>query len=140
MTNFNKEHKRKGMTFDPKEGRTKQATVSVNINDIMARYHRENDLVPVAQTLAQYGDFSEVGDFQTALDQVMAAKSSFLELPAVVRSMCDNEPAKFIEWITNPANKEEAIKLKLIDPPRPKAKAVEVKVLQEPDGSVQGGE
>lgn len=133
MTQFRGRKTSKGISFPVEEKRTKQSTVSTSVATMMAKYARTNDLAPISAQLAMYGDFSEVGDFQTAMNQVMAAKKLFLDLPSDVRSMVENNPAKFIDWIGKEENWQKAIDLKLLDPPRGDDPIPVVRVLQEPE-------
>lgn len=134
MIKRNHERIDSAISFPPEEGRTKQSTVSPNINDIMKRYNVPADLVPISQEIAMYGDFSDIGDFQQALDQVRNAQAAFMSLPSEVRSMVENSPHKYIEWINNPDNWARAIELKLLDPPVAPATDPVVVVLHTPEG------
>jgi len=100
--------------------RTEQAHANeVNINTIMARVEK-GQTVSINTASPLYGDFTGVSDYQTACDTVIQAQEDFMALPAKVRSRFDNDPAKLIEFIQNPENKEELIELGLIDDPTPK--------------------
>ncbi len=114
---------------------------------MMSAYQRSGDLVPISESLAMYGDFSEIGDFRQAMDRVNAGKEAFMRMPAKVRSMVDNDPHKFIEWITDEANYEKAVELKLLNPPESKAPPQTVTLVDPegnptgiPTGEVAGGE
>lgn len=111
---------------------------------MMSAYQRSGDLVPISASLAMYGDFSEIGDFRQAMDRINAGKTAFMQLPAEVRSMVDNDPHKYIEWINDPENVAKAIELKLLDPPDAPPRPQTV-TLVDPEGlpvesPVQGGE
>lgn len=62
----------------------------------------------------RYGDFSDVVDYHSALNSVIAAESEFMALPANIRTRFDNDPAKLIDFMENPANRQEAESLGLI--------------------------
>lgn len=64
----------------------------------------------------QFGDFSEVADFQTMQNAVLQAQNEFAMLPSAIRNRFDNEPAKLLAFLQNSENREEAIKLGLIEP------------------------
>lgn len=88
-----------------------------DINLIVDRAKR--GISPVAYDgVPQFGDFSEVGTYQEALDQVIRAQEAFGELPSRVRERFDNEPAKLLAFLANPANREEAISLGLVEAPQ----------------------
>jgi phage internal scaffolding protein len=65
---------------------------------------------------ARFEDVSGVVDYQTALEQVKAADEAFMRLPAIVRTRFDNDPAKFLDFVDDPKNGDEMIKLGLRAP------------------------
>jgi phage internal scaffolding protein len=67
-------------------------------------------------TDGMYGDFSEVVDYRTALDQVIAADEAFMALPAIVRKRFDNDPAQFLDFCGDPENLPEMRELGLCKP------------------------
>lgn len=87
-----------------------------DINVIMERYARTGQFKPPAG-LPQYGDFSSVTDFQSALNLVIAAEKGFSELPAKIRSRFHNDPANLLEFLALDANREEAIDLGILEKP-----------------------
>lgn len=98
---------------------TKQADAKdADINNIMKRYEKTG-LLPQLSRPGQYGDFSEVRTYREALDQVMEAQSMFEALPGSLRARFGNDPELFLEFVDNPANAEELVKLGLVAPKRP---------------------
>lgn len=94
--------------------RTKQSfRDECDINNILKRFNVTGEL-PVGSVQPQYGDFSGITDYQSALNAVMEAQDSFLALPAKVRSKFDNDPALFIDWASDEANKDEMKALGLL--------------------------
>ena len=87
-----------------------------DINVIMERYAKTGQFKPPAN-LPQYGDFTGVTDFQSALDMVLAAEDGFMQLPAKLRSRFHNDPAALLEFLAKEENRSEAISLGII--PRP---------------------
>ena len=77
-----------------------------DINTILERFNITGQL-PAGSVQPQYGDFSGITDYQSALNAVMAAQDSFLELPAKIRAKFDNDPALFVEFASDEANKDE---------------------------------
>ena len=86
-----------------------------DINNILRKFNVTGQL-SVNGLQPQYGDFSGVTDYQSALNAVMAAQDSFLALPAKVRSRFDNDPALFVEFASDEANKEEMRAMGLLSP------------------------
>lgn len=85
----------------------------VDINNILSRYERTGQLTHISASMPQYGDFSMVTDYQTAVQQVDEAREEFMSLPAKIRSEFDNDPHKLIEFLDNPENDQAAIDLGL---------------------------
>jgi len=84
-----------------------------DINNILRQFNVTGQL-PVGSVQPQYGDFSGITDYQSALNAVMAAQDSFLQLPAKVRAKFDNDPALFLEFASDEANKDEMKALGLL--------------------------
>lgn len=99
------------------EGRTKQSfKAECDINNIMARYQRTGVLDFLAKHEGRYADVSGL-DFQTAQDLIVGAKAMFMDLPAKVRSKFENDPGKFLAFMDDPENTQEAIRLGLAKAP-----------------------
>jgi len=84
-----------------------------DINNILRQFNVTGEL-PVGSVQPQYGDFSGITDYQSALNSVMAAQDSFLALPAKVRAKFDNDPAVFLDFVSDEANKDEMKALGLL--------------------------
>jgi len=84
-----------------------------DINNILRQFNVTGEL-PVGSVQPQYGDFSGITDYQSALNAVMAAQDSFLELPAKVRARFDNDPAVFLDFVSDEANRDEMKALGLL--------------------------
>lgn len=105
-----------------------------DINNIMAKYRRTGELRHVTSMAGEYGDFSNVPDYKTAMEHIMQADALFMELPAKVRDRFGNDPAQFIEFATDEKNLDELRKLGLA-PEAPRAPEPQlVKVVEEPKG------
>ena len=61
----------------------------------------------------QFGDFSDAPSFQESMNLVIKAQQQFLLLPASTRARFENEPAKFLEFVHNPENASELVKMGL---------------------------
>uniref|UniRef100_UPI0040471F15 hypothetical protein n=1 Tax=Yoonia sp. TaxID=2212373 RepID=UPI0040471F15 len=94
--------------------RTKQSfKEECDINTILKRFNVTGQL-PVGPLQPQYGDFSGVFDYQTALNAVIAAQESFNALPAMLRNRFANDPAAFVDFCSDESNREEMIRLGLV--------------------------
>lgn len=85
-----------------------------DINTIVRRFGLTGT-VPATIKLPSYSDFDEIFDFQSALNAVNDANKTFMSLPARVRSQFDNDPQKFLEFVADPQNGEEMVRLGLAE-------------------------
>ena len=85
-----------------------------DINNIVRQFGLTGEL-PSQPLSPQYGDFTGVLDYHTAVNAVLAAQDQFMELPAQLRARFDNDPAKLIDFLDKQENREEATKLGLVD-------------------------
>jgi len=88
---------------------------SVDINRIMKKYRAHGfnmNNLPWPQT-GKYGDFSEVKTYQQALQQMLNAHNLFDALPSETRKRFSNDPQELIQFLSDPKNNDEAIKLGL---------------------------
>lgn len=112
---------------------TKQAMRDeCDINGIMRRFERTGLITHNAVREAYFDDVSEVPDFATAVETVRKASEMFMSLPAKIRSRFDNEPARYVEFCSDPANSDEMIQLGLKPAPDAPPAPVEVRVVSEP--------
>lgn len=87
-----------------------------DINQIMKRYHRTGMIDHVSKVQGQWGiDTTLITDYQSALNAVISANEKFNALPSDLRKKFDNDPSKFIAFIEDNKNYDEAVKLGLID-------------------------
>lgn len=84
-----------------------------DINTIVRRFGLTGEM-PDNPRIPQYGDFSGIGDYQSALNAVKDAEASFMELPAHVRARFDHDPQQLLEFCADGRNLEEARKLGLV--------------------------
>ncbi len=86
-----------------------------DINLIVERFIRTGVLESVKQTHGEYGDFSEVTDYHSALNQVRHAEESFMTLPATVRAKFQNDPGMFLDFVGNPDNLDQMAEMGLLN-------------------------
>jgi len=101
----------------PSIPRTKQSfRADCDINRIMQKYFETGILPDLIKRNPQYGDFSEVHSFQEAQNIVAKAKEQFAALPNALRERFHNDPATFLNFVSDPANKDQMAKLGLLKP------------------------
>lgn len=87
----------------------------VDINRIMGRVLNGGQQLPPELRESMFGDFSEVGDFQEALQVLDRARWQFDSLPAAVRDRFKNDPGAFLAWVHDPGTTlDEANELGLL--------------------------
>lgn len=79
-------------------------------------------------------DFSEVGDYQTCLNAQIRAREAFMALPAPLRSRFQNDPHQLLQFIEDPGNRDEGVKLGLFQP-RPPVDVSAAPVVPSPSGA-----
>jgi len=84
-----------------------------DINNIVRKARQTGFFGHMTKAVPQFGDFSEVPDYQSALNMVIDAQEKFLQIPARIREQFDHDPNKFIEFVSNPSNSEELVKMGL---------------------------
>lgn len=106
-----------------------------DINHIMKRYENFG-VLPEAREGGLFGDFSDAPDFMAAQQLVVDATNAFMSLPAKIRARFDNDPAKVLAFVADPSNREEAIRLGMIDPPPVKEGVIAVPMSEPPNATV----
>ena len=106
-----------GIAIDPDESVVQQQFADeCDINTIVKRFGLTGEL-PNGVDIPLSGDFTEVTDFQTAMNLVRRSQESFLELPAHIRERFANDPALVMKFLDDPSNREEAINLGIVAKP-----------------------
>lgn len=106
----------------------------VDINTIVHRFGLTGEL-PENVRVPQSGDFTNVTDYQTAMNLVVQAREAFMELPAEVRYRFHNDPQELQRFVENKDNLEEARKLGIAVPaptPVPPPEPMPVRVVSDP--------
>ena len=95
-----------------------------DINYILKQFN-VTGVLPQSPVSPKYGDFTGIGDYQTALNRVIAADDEFMTLPAQLRARFENDPENLINFLNDENNRDEAIQLGLVERPiQPTTKAV----------------
>lgn len=94
-----------------------------DVNTIVKRFNLTGHM-PTARSLPEYGDFSTVDDFQSAMQQLRRSQESFNALPAHLRDRFENRPDKFLAFLQDEGNEDEARRIGLL-PKKPPQSAQE---------------
>lgn len=108
-----------------------------DINVILRRFGITGQM-PTARTAPEYGDFTGVTDYQSALDAVMAADDAFMSLPAELRKRFDNDPAELLTFLNDDKNRDEARELGLLAPLPAPREPLDVRVIPDPTPAGNG--
>lgn len=84
-----------------------------DINHIIKKYDKTGLIDHVSRFEARFGDMTGL-DFKLALDKITHAQSMFENLPSEIRKKFQNNPQKLLEFMEDPGNRDEAIKLGMI--------------------------
>ncbi|AXH73641.1 MAG: internal scaffolding protein [Microviridae sp.] len=122
-----------GIDCSQDEVRTKQSFKDeCDINVLMRRYE-VSGVLPVGVGVGTYGDYSEAPDFMEAQNVIVRANAQFASLSARVRDRFGNDPAKFLEFVAEESNYDEAVKLGLLkDEAKPRSVVPPVEVPPKP--------
>lgn len=106
-------------SFPVGNSRTKQSfKAECDINVLMKKYE-STGVLPPGVGVGKYSDFSDVGDYLDAQVTLLRAQDQFDSLPARVRDRFRNDPAQFLTFVMDPANKSEARELGLLQEEAP---------------------
>lgn len=97
----------------PGESMTVQSQAEDADINVMLRRFGVLGQMPVADRLPEYGDFTGISDYQSALHAITEAEDRFLALEPKIRARFDNDPQLLLEFVSNPSNRPEGIKLGL---------------------------
>lgn len=86
-----------------------------DINTIVRRFGLGQELPP-ERVAPQYGDFTGVSDYHSALNMLKEADAMFMSMPADVRKRFDNDAGEFLAFCYDEKNADEMAKLNLLSP------------------------
>jgi len=111
---LNKERKRIQKVFN-KPSCTDRSFKSDCDLSVILRKHQQTGLI--SHVNRNHGDYLDLTsypqDYMTSLNQVMAAQDNFMSLPSSIRARFSNDPAQFLEFVSNPDNHSEMVDLGL---------------------------
>lgn len=87
-----------------------------DINNIMKKFASTGEFTHVTSNKGIYADFTEIKDYQSMLDTVIYADHAFNTLPAELRKRFNNNAGELLDFIQDPSNYDEGVKLGLLNP------------------------
>lgn len=110
-------HKRVQLQFKGK-GRTKQSHKDeCDVNKIIKQFHKTGMISHARTHRGFYDDFIGATDYKSALDMIREADEMFMTIPSTIRKQFDNDPAKFLDFVQDPDNREEMQAMGLLKVP-----------------------
>lgn len=122
-----------GITFELPTRTQQHFKDECDINNLMERYVKTGTMPQIVADF-QYGDYTEVPDYRQSIEFIMHAQDQFDQLPAKIRKEFNNNPAELLDFLNDPANKDEAIRLGLIERPT----QIESSMQESPSTAPQG--
>lgn len=107
-----------------------QFAEEVDINTIIERFGINQEL-PTNQATPLQGDFTTVTDYQSAQNLILQAQTAFMAMPADVRKEFNNDAGAFLDFVSDPQNKDKAKALGLLVPDPVPAPIPVVKILKD---------
>lgn len=92
-----------------------------DINNIVSRFRETGFLVDPMITCVrkpQFGDFTGSLDFHSAQNIVSRVSNEFSRLPSNIRSFFGNDPSVYFDYVTDPKNRDEAVRMGLVSSPQ----------------------
>lgn len=86
-----------------------------DVNEIIRKFTKTGQVTHLRGTQGVYADVSQVPDLHTAMITVTQAQQAFDALPSDIRKRFANSPTEMIEFLKDPKNEREAIKLGLLE-------------------------
>ncbi|WNK13391.1 MAG: internal scaffolding protein [Microvirus sp.] len=108
---------RTGEVYTP-PSRTKQEHVAeCDINNIIRDFKVSGQIAHMQARQGLYVDLPDPTEFQDSLHLVAQAAAAFAALPSAVRNRFENDAARFLDFMSDPANKVEIQKMGLAKTP-----------------------
>lgn len=86
-----------------------------DVNRIVARFEKTGLITHLAKGVPSYADVSQMGNYQEALNTVMAAEDWFMGLPASIRNEWNNDPAQLLDAMHDKDQHPRLIELGILE-------------------------
>lgn len=84
-----------------------------DINTIIDRFGIGENPIEAHQWVTNIDIANAPDNYQDVMNQLNEARDQFMSLPAKVRSQFDNDPHRFVSFVSDPANGDEMVRLGL---------------------------
>lgn len=92
---------------------------TVDVNNIVAKYRTTGEWLHLTKKSGVYADVSNITDYQESMQKVLNANSAFAALPSHIRTRFGNDPAALLQFLHDPNNYDEGVKLGLYEKKQP---------------------
>lgn len=100
--------KRVSIDFSDDPGHTQQThKQECDIHFILRKQQSTGVTQHVNAHAGTYGEYLSGDDFHSAMNQISEAESLFESVPSSLRNKFENSPAKFLDFMQNPKNKNK---------------------------------
>ena len=83
------------------------------IQNIVKKYDSQGFFDRINRNPAQYGDFTQITDLHSAMNQINAARENFMTIPAEIRERFQNDPQQFYAFASDESNFDELVDMGL---------------------------
>lgn len=87
--------------------------IDCDIANIMRKHSAGDMLAHVKNVKLQFGDFTEINEYDDALNTIAKSREAFEALPSKVREAFGNNPGLFVEAVTDPSRRDDLVRLGL---------------------------
>lgn len=84
-----------------------------DINTIIDRFGIGENPIEAQKWVTDLDITNAATSYQDVMNQLNEARDQFMSLPAKVRSQFDNDPHRFVQFVSDPANGDEMVRLGL---------------------------
>ena len=108
------------------------------ILNIIRRHDRNGVIDHINKGKAIYGDFSEITDYRDMIHKLREADSAFAQVPSDIRKRFENDPAKFFNFVSDPANHSELAEMGLVNVPKEEISSPSIEEEKSPSSEEEG--
>lgn len=115
-------------TLNLEPSMTQQQFAEESDANLIIKKYGTTGIDPFTRKDGYYADLTEVPDLQTALQTVKHAEEAFQSLSSEVRERFGNDPSLLMNFLKDPENKQEGIKLGLFQEPEKEKEPIKVQL------------
>lgn len=89
---------------------------SCDINNILSRYSADTLAIHNSQFQGNYGDFTDFMEYHDAYNFIKQTDEMFMSIPANIRQDFDNDPSRFLAFVSDESNRDKMREYGLLVP------------------------